>query len=111
MTIRFQADADINQSILLAAIRREPALDFQTAAAGGLIGLADADVLAISAQEGRLLVTHDRKSCGSTNTPDNIPLLSVAARVDATPAQSGSRVLPRANFVAEPDLIRHARRL
>ena len=62
MTIRFQADADFNQTILLAAIRREPSLDFQTAAAVGLIGLADLDVLAKAAQEGRLLVTHDQRT-------------------------------------------------
>jgi hypothetical protein len=62
MTIRFQADADFNQTILLAAVRREPSLDFQTASAGGLIGLADPDVLARAAHEGRLLVTHDQKT-------------------------------------------------
>jgi len=28
--IRFQADADLNQTILLAAVRRSPALDFQS---------------------------------------------------------------------------------
>ncbi len=29
MKIRFQADADLNQVILLATIRQEPAVDFQ----------------------------------------------------------------------------------
>jgi hypothetical protein len=62
MTIRFQADADFNQTILLAAIRREPSLDFQTAFAGGLAGLADTDVLARSAESGRILVTHDQRT-------------------------------------------------
>jgi Domain of unknown function (DUF5615) len=62
MTIRFQADADFNQTILLAAVRREPTLDFQTAIVGGVIGLADAEVLAIAARNGRLLVTHDEKT-------------------------------------------------
>lgn len=62
MTIRFQADADFNQTILLAAIRREPGLDFQTASAGGVIGLADPDVLATAAAEERLLVTHDQRT-------------------------------------------------
>jgi hypothetical protein len=33
MKVRLQADADLNQIILLAAIRREPAIDFQTAMA------------------------------------------------------------------------------
>ena len=62
MTIRFQADADLNHTILLAALRREPALDFQTTAAGGLVGLKDLDVLAKAAREGRLLVTHDQRT-------------------------------------------------
>ena len=62
MTIRFQADADFNQTILLAAIRRGPSLGFQTAAAGGLTGLADPAVLAKAAEEGRLLVTHDQRT-------------------------------------------------
>ncbi|MEX0612973.1 MAG: DUF5615 family PIN-like protein [Pirellulales bacterium] len=62
MTIRFQADADFNQTILLAAIRREPSLDFQTAAVGGVIGISDPEVLAKAAQEGRLLVTHDQRT-------------------------------------------------
>jgi predicted nuclease of predicted toxin-antitoxin system len=62
MTIRFQADADLNQIILQAVIRREPALDFQTAAAAGLTGLRDPVVLALAAREGRVLVTHDQKT-------------------------------------------------
>ena len=62
MTIRFQADADLNQIILLATIRREPAIDFQTAVAASLAGLNDEQVLARAANEGRLLVTHDQKT-------------------------------------------------
>jgi hypothetical protein len=46
----------------LAAIRREPDMDFQTAVAAGLAGAADREVLARAAAEGRLLVTHDRKT-------------------------------------------------
>jgi Domain of unknown function (DUF5615) len=62
MTLRFQADADLNQLILHAVIRREPTLDFQTAAAAGLTGLRDSEVLALAAREGRVLVTHDQKT-------------------------------------------------
>jgi hypothetical protein len=62
MTLRFQADADLNQIILHAAIRREPALDFQTAAAAGLTGLRDPEVLASAARAGRVLITHDQKT-------------------------------------------------
>jgi hypothetical protein len=62
MTIRFQADADFNHTILLAVIRREPAVDFQTSAAGGLLGLDDLSVLARAADQGRILVTHDQRT-------------------------------------------------
>ena len=60
MTLRFQADTDLHQIIVYAVIRREPTLDFQTAAAAGLMGLGDPAVLALAAHEGRVLVTHDR---------------------------------------------------
>lgn len=60
MTIRFQADADLNQVIVWAVLRRVPAIDFKTATAAGLGGLADPIVLARAAREGRILVTHDQ---------------------------------------------------
>lgn len=59
MAIRFQADADLNQIIVSAVLRRVPAIDFKTATASGLGGLADQDVLARAARDGRILVTHD----------------------------------------------------
>lgn len=59
MPIRFQADADLNQIIVSAIVRRFPDIDFKTATAGGLAGLKDAEVLALAAREGRILVTHD----------------------------------------------------
>ena len=62
MTLRFQADADLNQIILHAIVRREPACDFQTAAAAGLTGMRDPQVLALAARAGRMLVTHDQKT-------------------------------------------------
>lgn len=62
MTLRFRADADLNQIILHAVIRREPTLDFQTAEAAGLMGIRDPEVLALAAREGRVLVTHDQKT-------------------------------------------------
>ncbi len=62
MKVRFQADADLNEIIVKAAIRREPGIDFQTAHAAGLAGLNDQNVLTMAAQAGRLLATHDRKT-------------------------------------------------
>lgn len=62
MKVRFQADADLNQTIILALLRHEPGIDFQTASNAGLAGLDDATVLALAAHEGRLLVTHDQST-------------------------------------------------
>jgi hypothetical protein len=59
MAIRFQADADLNQIIVSAVLRRVPTIDFRTATAAGLAGLADQEVLARAAHDGRILVTHD----------------------------------------------------
>ena len=62
MKLRFQADADLNEIIVTALLRREPGIDFQTATAGGVRGRDDREVLALSADAVRLLVTHDRKT-------------------------------------------------
>ncbi len=62
MKVRFQADADLNEIIVTALLRREPSIDFQTATAAGLSGRSDTDVLALAADWGRLLVTHDRRT-------------------------------------------------
>jgi len=62
MKIRFLADADLNADIVTAVLRREPAVDFQTADEAGLQGLEGLQVLALAAREGRILVTHDRKT-------------------------------------------------
>lgn len=92
MTVRFQADVNLNQVILLAVQRREPTLDFQTAVAAGLAGLNDPEVLAIAAGDGRVLVTHDRKtmprhffdfitsetSAGLLIIPQSLPVASAA---------------------------------
>lgn len=62
MRVRFQADADFNHTIIKAALRREPGIDFNSAAAANLIGLNDDEVLAIAAKTGRVLLTHDRRT-------------------------------------------------
>ena len=62
MTVRFQSDANLNQIIFLAVRRWEPAIDFQTAIEAELSGLSDPEVLARATREGRILVTHDRKT-------------------------------------------------
>ena len=54
MPVRFQADADFNQIIVAAVVRRTPEIDFRTATAAGLAGVDDAAVLAIAAQDERI---------------------------------------------------------
>jgi hypothetical protein len=90
MTIRFQADVNLNQIILRAACRREPTLDFQTAETAGFAGLPDLEVLARAAEDGRILVTHDlqtmprhfatftttRQSAGLLLIPQHLPIAS-----------------------------------
>lgn len=62
MSIRFQADNDLNQLIVSATFRREPALDFQSAQIARLDHLDDQTVLRQAAFEGRILVTHDKRT-------------------------------------------------
>jgi len=57
--IRFLADACLTQYIVSGCLRREPAMDFKSAASAKLQGKRDLEVLALAAQEGRLLVTSD----------------------------------------------------
>ena len=60
--IRYQADADIHQGIVVAVRRREPAIDFASAADSKLEGVSDPDVLEIAGSQGRILITHDRRT-------------------------------------------------
>jgi hypothetical protein len=60
--ISFQSDADFNEDILKGVLRREPLVDFRTAAEAGLRSLTDLEVLTLAARERRLLVSHDRRT-------------------------------------------------
>ena len=60
--IKFQADADLKQAIVSRAIRRQPSIDFQSGTKADLEGIKDPEVLTMSAQNDRVLVTHDRKT-------------------------------------------------
>ncbi|HMD97645.1 MAG TPA: DUF5615 family PIN-like protein [Terriglobia bacterium] len=62
MKIRFLADADLNQNVVQGLLRREPGIDFRAAVSAGLRGLSDLEVIASAASEGRILVSHDRKT-------------------------------------------------
>ncbi len=61
-SIQFQADADLNQAIVTGVIRRQPKISFQTATQAALEGVKDPEVLALSAKQQRILVTHDRRT-------------------------------------------------
>jgi hypothetical protein len=62
LSLRFQADADLQYTILKAIRQREPGIDFASAADSGLAGLSDPEILERAAQEGRILVSHDRRT-------------------------------------------------
>lgn len=59
MKPRFQADANLHGDIVAGVLRREPTIDFQSAQERLDEGMADLDVLALAATEGRILVSHD----------------------------------------------------
>ena len=59
MKIKFLADADLSRAIVNGVLRCEPAVDFLSAGAARLRGKPDPEVLAIAAQAGRILVSHD----------------------------------------------------
>ncbi|MEL7357998.1 MAG: hypothetical protein AAFN40_15695 [Cyanobacteria bacterium J06560_6] len=55
-SICFQADADLNQAIVTGVLRREPRISLQTAIEANLEGIPDAQVLALSAKQQRVLI-------------------------------------------------------
>jgi len=60
--IRFQADANLNEDIVSGVLRRVPEIDFQTGNEARLESRSDLEVLSQAAGEGRLLVSHDRRT-------------------------------------------------
>ena len=62
MSIRFQADNDLKFGIVKAARRREPSMDFVSAQEAGLDSMGDPELLDRAALEGRVLVSHDRRT-------------------------------------------------
>jgi hypothetical protein len=62
VSIRFQADADLNFDIVRAVRQQEPAIDFASAADSQLRGIKDPDLLERAAVADRVLVSHDRRT-------------------------------------------------
>jgi hypothetical protein len=57
--ICFLADADLNEGIVAGCLRREPTMDFLSANEANLEGVPDPKVLALAAEQDRVLVSHD----------------------------------------------------
>ncbi|MGO9256867.1 MAG: DUF5615 family PIN-like protein [Bryobacteraceae bacterium] len=57
--IRFLADASLKEGIVTGCLLREPTMDFLSANEANLHRVPDPQVLALAAQEDRILVTHD----------------------------------------------------
>ena len=62
MSLRFQADADLKYAIVKAVRQREPSIDFASATESNLEGVSDSELLERAAQEGQILVSHDRRT-------------------------------------------------
>ena len=83
MSIRFQADNDLDQRIVVATKRLDPTIDFQTAHALMLHGVPDTLVLKRATEAARILVSHDRRTLPgffrefiSTNASPGLIILS-----------------------------------
>jgi hypothetical protein len=79
LSLRFQADADLRYTIVKAVRQREPGIDFASAADSSLAGLSDPEILERTAQEDRILVSHDRRTL----------LAHFRARLEAGKSSSG----------------------
>jgi len=62
MRIRFQADEDLDGRIIRGLKRKSRDIDIRTAATAGFAGLTDPQVLRLSAESGRVLLSQDRRT-------------------------------------------------
>jgi hypothetical protein len=62
LSLRFQADADLKYAIVKAVRQRESSIDFASATESNVEGVSDSELLERAAQEGRILVSHDRRT-------------------------------------------------
>ena len=60
--ICFLADADLKEEIVFGCLRLEPRVDFLSANEANLWGVADPLVLALAAEQNRILVSHDTRT-------------------------------------------------
>jgi hypothetical protein len=59
MKVTNQADNDLRRAIVRGVVRREPRIDFRSAQAARLDAVPDPVVLALAADQGRILISHD----------------------------------------------------
>ncbi|MCX6590844.1 MAG: DUF5615 family PIN-like protein [Acidobacteria bacterium] len=59
MKVRFLADNDLNKAIVRGVVRCDSRIDFRSAHSARLHGLDDSAVLALAAEDSRILVSHD----------------------------------------------------
>jgi len=62
VSVRFLADADLNNAVVQGVRRREPSVDFKSANEASLEGLLDPEVLELAARENRVLISQDRST-------------------------------------------------
>jgi hypothetical protein len=62
MIVKFLADASLHDGIVSGCLRREPAIDFLSANEASLQRVPDPDVLALAAQQDRIVVTSDLRT-------------------------------------------------
>lgn len=60
--VRFLADASLHDGIVSGCLRREPAMDFLSAKDAGLQGVSDPEVLALAAEQERIVITSDYRT-------------------------------------------------
>jgi len=62
MKVRFQADADLDGRVLRGFRRVAPEIDVRSAADARLAGVPDTEVLRRAAEQGRVLISQDRRT-------------------------------------------------
>lgn len=62
LSIRSQADADLNFDIVRAVRQQEPAIDLASASDAGLQGIGDPEILEQADIANRVVVSHDRRT-------------------------------------------------
>jgi hypothetical protein len=62
VTVRFLADEDVRAGIIQGLRSREPAIDILDVKTAGLRGTKDTELLELAAQQGRIVISHDRET-------------------------------------------------